>query len=132
VSVPERPGDDADADGLVVPSVPRSVSLARRFAIARCVALGRDDAVDTVALLVSEVATNAVLHAYGAALRVQVLDRGARVRVEVSDGSPVLPVQRRALAGAEDGRGLALLEALALAWGVKPRPGGKTIWFEVG
>jgi anti-sigma regulatory factor (Ser/Thr protein kinase) len=132
VSDPERPADGADADGLVVPSAPRSVGLVRRYAVTRCVALGRGDAADTVALLVSELATNAVLHAYAAQVSVRVLTWNGVLRVEVFDGSPVLPVQRHARAGAEDGRGLALVEALALRWGVDTQPGGKRIWFEVG
>jgi hypothetical protein len=55
-----------------------------------------------------------------------------RLRVVVFDGSPVLPVPRRAHAGAEDGRGLALVEVLAVSWGVDARPDGKSLWFEVG
>jgi anti-sigma regulatory factor (Ser/Thr protein kinase) len=126
----EPPGDGANSDSLVVPSAPRSVSLVRRYVVDACVRLGRSDAVDTAALLVSEVATNAVLHAYGREVRVRVLG-GARLRVEVFDGSPVLPVQRHAAPGAEGGRGMALVEALAVRWGVEARPTGKTFWFEV-
>ena len=126
----ERPGGDAEE--LVVPSTPRSVALIRRYAVQASVALGWGDAADTVALLVSEVATNAVLHAYGQDIRVRVLDRGRRLRVEVVDGSPVLPVQRSAVAGSEDGRGIALVDSLALRWGVDGQAGGKVVWFEVG
>jgi hypothetical protein len=71
-----------------------------------------------------------VLHAYGPEVRVRVLG-GPRLRVEVHDGSPVLPVQRNAAASAEGGRGIALVEALAVRWGVEARPTGKTFWFEV-
>jgi hypothetical protein len=134
VSVPERPsgGTGAGADALVVPSAPASVALVRRYAVAACVGLGRGELADTVALLVSEVATHAVLNAYGPDVRVRVLVRTPLLRVEVFDGSPVLPVQRCAAAGAERGRGLALVEALALAWGVDTQADGRTTWFEVG
>lgn len=130
----DRTGDGAaaDAGGLVVPSTPRSVALVRRYAVDACVALGWGASADTVALLVSEVATNAVLHAYGPEIRVRVVDRGERLRIEVADGSPVLPVPRRARDGAENGRGLALVEALAVRWGVEGRPDGKELWFEIG
>ena len=127
----DQPEDGADADGLAVPSAPRNIALLRRYAVTTCTRLGRSDAVDTVALLVSEVATNAVLHAYGPEVRIRVLALGRCLRVEVVDGSPVLPVQRHAAAGAEGGRGLALVEALAVRWGVDARATGKTFWFEV-
>ena len=132
MSDPERrPGDGVETDGCIVPSAPSSVRLLRRYAVRTAVELGWVDVADTVALLVSEVATNAVLHAYGPDVHVRVLDVGTRLRVEVLDGSPALPLQRRAAVGAEDGRGLALVEALALRWGVEARPGGKTVWFDV-
>jgi anti-sigma regulatory factor (Ser/Thr protein kinase) len=125
-------GAAADGAGLVVPSAPRSVALVRRYATDVCAALGWADSGDTVALLVSEVATNAVLHAYGPQICVRVLDRGLRLRVEVFDGSPALPAPRKAPAGAENGRGLALVAALAVEWGSDVSPSGKAVWFEVG
>ena len=131
----DRPGggaDEPDADGLVVPRAPRSVAVVRRYAVDACAALGWGDSTDTVALLVSEVATNAVLHARGAEIRVQVLDRGVRLRIVISDVSPVLPGPRRAKSGAEDGRGVAMVEALAVSWGVDARPDGTSFWFELG
>jgi len=134
VDDPERAGDRAAADehGLVVPSAPRSIALVRRYVVNACVALGWGESADTVALLVSEAATNAVLHAYGPEIRVRVLDHGPRLRVEVWDGSPALPVPRRAQSGAEGGRGLGLIEAQAAQWGVDARRDGKTFWFEIG
>lgn len=62
----------------------------------------------------------------------RVLDHGLRLRVEVSDGSPELPVPRGARPSDENGRGLALVEARAVAWGADARPDGKTTWFEIG
>jgi anti-sigma regulatory factor (Ser/Thr protein kinase) len=134
VNDPERAGDHvaADTDGLVVPSEPRSIAAVRRYAVDACGVLGWGASADTVALLVSEVATNAVIHAYGPEIRVRVLDLGVRLRVEVWDGSPALPVPRRAQASAEGGRGLGLVEAQADRWGVDARLDGKTFWFEVG
>jgi anti-sigma regulatory factor (Ser/Thr protein kinase) len=125
-------GDAADPAGLVVPSAPRSIRLVRRYAVDSCIALGWGDCADTVALLVSEVATNAALHAYGPQIRVRVVEHRGRLRVEVFDSSPVLPLPRRARSGAENGRGLALVEALAVRWDVDTRPDGKTFWFELG
>ncbi|HUR15306.1 MAG TPA: ATP-binding protein [Mycobacteriales bacterium] len=125
----------ADGDGaageLVVPSAPRSVAVVRRYAVDACRALGWGDSADTVALLVTEVATNAVLHAYGPDIRVRVLDRGRRLRVEVFDGSTVQPSQRRSPPGSENGRGLGILDSLAVSWGFDTVLGGKTAWFEI-
>ena len=114
---------------LVVPSVPRSVAEVRRFAVASC-ADCPEDVCDTVALLVSEVATNALVHGAGD-VEVKVVRRGDRLRVEVSDGSPQLPRPRHVGPDAEGGRGLALVDALAVAWGTEPSPTGKVVWFEV-
>lgn len=131
---PRVPDDQAliDQTGLVVPSEPRSVALVRRYAVDVCTALGWGGSADTVELLASEVATNAVLHARSAHLRVCVLDHGLRLRVEVSDDSTVFPVPRSARPDDENGRGLALVKALAVAWGADARPDGKTAWFEIG
>ena len=122
----------ADADGLVVPSAPHSIALVRRYAVDACTAFGWGDSADTVALLVTELATNAVLHAYGAQIRVRVLDHGLRLRVEVRDGSSDLPVPRGAEMDAEDGRGMSLVDALAVRQGVEVHHDGKTSWFELG
>jgi len=134
MTAPEPPGDRATAggDGLVVTSAPSSVALVRRYAVDACRSLGWAKFADTVALLVSEVATNAVVHGYGSEIRVRVLDRGLRLRVEVSDGSRDLPAPRDAPARAENGRGLTFVENLAAGWGTDTSPQGKTVWFEVG
>lgn len=122
------PGQD---DGLVVASVPWSIASVRRYAVAECATLGWDGDRDTVELLVSEVATNALVHGDGQ-VRVRVLTAGSRLRVEVSDGSSDLPVPRHAADDAEGGRGLALVAALSTDWGVELAEGGKTVWFELG
>ncbi|MFG3494258.1 ATP-binding protein [Streptomyces sp. NPDC047928] len=91
---------------------------------------------DAVLLVVGELTANAVLHGRvpgrDFALRL-VRDRGARtVRVEVSDTHPTPPVRLLAPAGAERGRGLVLVDAVASRWGVAARQGpGKTVWAEV-
>ena len=114
---------------LVVPSVPRSVAEVRRFAVASC-AGSPADVCDTVALLVSEVATNALVHGAGD-VEVKVVRQGDRLRVEVSDGSHELPRPRTVGLDAEGGRGLALVDALAADWGTAPSATGKVVWFEV-
>ena len=120
--------DPAPSVELTVPSVPRSVAEVRRFA--RDVCGTGSPVADTVELLVSEVATNALVHGAGD-VRVRVVVLPGRVRVEVDDDSPHAPAPRSAGPTAEGGRGLALVTALSAQWGVLSRPGSKTVWFEV-
>jgi len=82
-------------------------------------------------LLVSELATNAVLHARSD-FEVTVIRYHRRVRVEVFDQNTRLPSFAVAPTDAYSGRGLMLLRGLATAWGVESHSDiGKTIWFEV-
>ena len=124
----ERAGPGSHA--LTLPSVPQSVARVRRYAVDACRARGFEGDRDTLALLVSEVVTNALLHGTGE-VQVRVLGEASRLRVEVSDGSDVMPVRRDSEADAEGGRGLALVDALSARWGADPRAGGKTVWFEL-
>ncbi|MFJ9039696.1 SpoIIE family protein phosphatase [Streptomyces sp. NPDC102406] len=93
------------------------------------------DQVDSAVLLVSEMATNVLVHTDGDALLVAEVARSAegarRLRVEVSDGSDDLPHKRRPGELASSGRGLVLMELLAQRWGVDPQGEGKCIWFEL-
>jgi hypothetical protein len=53
------------------------------------------------------------------------------VRIEVHDHAEQQPAPRSLEPLDESGRGLTLIEELALAWGVEPAVVGKTVWFEV-
>jgi Histidine kinase-like ATPase domain len=110
---------------------PRSAARARQFLHRWCISHAvYADARDLVVLLGSEVVTNAVLH--GRSELVLQLDRvGSRVRVAVADENARTPHQQPQVPGALDGRGLAIVDALAAAWGVEDRPLGKAVWFEV-
>jgi anti-sigma regulatory factor (Ser/Thr protein kinase) len=80
-------------------------------------------------LLLSELVSNVVEHARTEfTVRIDVTDR---LRVEVADGSAVMPALQEAAIDAERGRGLHLLDRMAGSWGVDSGPEGKTIWFEV-
>ena len=86
---------------------------------------------DDLPLLVSELATNAVLHARSD-FEVSVIRLPQRVRVEVFDQNTRLPSFAVAPTDAHSGRGLMLVQGLAGAWGVESHSdSGKTIWFEV-
>ena len=112
---------------------PRAARNAREF-ISRV--LGEWDLIgqrEAVVLLVSEVVTNAVLHARSDVF-LTVSDEGEIARVEVRDSSPVPPRLHRFAVESATGRGLRLLDQLALRWGADQADGelGKTVWFEVG
>lgn len=113
-----------------------SVSAARRFVTDCLEQWGQEPVMWTVQLLLSELATNAVLHAGGSGFTVgvEVLPEGA-VRLTVADDSPRSPRLRDYGTGATTGRGVALVDELARGWGVEPRSaaddGGKVVWCEV-
>jgi PAS domain S-box-containing protein len=90
----------------------------------------RPDLLDSAELLVSEVVTNAIVHA-GTVIDVHFcLDDGG-LMAEVVDGSPHMPVRRHYSNLAGTGRGLGLLEKLVDRWGVRRQTGSKTVWFEL-
>jgi DNA-binding NarL/FixJ family response regulator len=109
----------------------QSPRAARRFVSQALTAVDDDDLTDTVTLLVSELVTNAVLHA-GSDVEVLVRLTATAARVEVTDASAQAVAPRDAASDEDSGRGLALVGNLARRWGVREAPGGgKTVWFEV-
>ncbi len=106
---------------------PASVGVARRFTVDTLRRWGRDDLTTTGALLVTELVTNAVLHAR-TMVQVCLERREEFVRVEVRDRSPVQPALRDHGLDATTGRGLNLVSRLAAAWGVDMDGNGKVVW----
>jgi anti-sigma regulatory factor (Ser/Thr protein kinase) len=117
-----------DTAETVFPAVPESVAAARRFTRAALVRHEVDsEVIATAALLVSELATNAIVHATSdIRLRVRV---GHDIRIEVSDVSTDVPVVTTGDLERESGRGLALVASLATTWDWAPRETGKVVWF---
>ena len=119
---------------------PQSARDARRWAAQVCLDLGRPDLVGSAELAVSELVTNALLHATPP-IRLSVHGNADHPRFEVSDGSVAPPVPRPRGA-VEDldgdlgdhlstiGRGLAIVAMSSVAWGAYIQPEGKTVWFE--
>ena len=112
------------------PAAPASVPTARRFVQATLARFGLTAAWDAAELLVSEVVTNAVLHAR-TEFTVEVQREGDLVRVSVHDQSAAIPRQRNHGTDSTTGRGMRLVATLAVAWGVERHAGGKAVWFEV-
>lgn len=111
-------------------SDPTSVGEGRRRAADTLEAWELGHLVDDLALVVSELVTNAVLHARTPCELVLSLSDGT-LRVEVADDSPAIPRRKIYGSTATTGRGLGLVEVLSRAWGVDRRNGGKVVWVEI-
>ncbi|ANS66242.1 magnesium or manganese-dependent protein phosphatase [Streptomyces lincolnensis] len=85
---------------------------------------------DLGVLAVSELVANSLQHGTPPMrLRLRRTDR--RLIVEVTDGDDHLPRRRRAEAGDESGRGIAIVATIASNWGSRRTPGGgKAVWCE--
>jgi anti-sigma regulatory factor (Ser/Thr protein kinase) len=105
---------------------------ARRFVSSVLTRRPYEDRVDLTdaRLVLSELATNAVLHA-GTPFAVSVRSTGSVVRISVRDGSLTRPVLRNGGPASLSGRGLHLVAAMAQSWGVDAGPDGKTVWAEL-
>lgn len=125
---------DIIGDRLRLPPRPDSAGRARAFVTSALTDLGHDDLVEAARMAVSEVVTNAVLHARtDIEVRISRVPTGEGtpgVRVDVWDGSPALPALRDYGGYATTGRGLGIVAALTAELGVEPhRPFGKRVWF---
>ncbi len=103
---------------------------ARRFVLDTLTDLDAAGACDDAVALVSELATNAVIHAR-TVYTVAVSRAGDTVRVGVQDRSAVIPRRRAYGLDATTGRGLRLVATLASNWGIHAESDGKTVWFEM-
>lgn len=104
---------------------------ARRFTARTLRRWKIEEAADTALLVVSELVTNALVHTQGP-VQVDLMLRGDRVRVSVSESSPRAPakpviVDRESTGG----RGLLLVEAVSEAFGTVPVAGGKQVRSEI-
>lgn len=108
---------------------PRSPGLVRAAARGCLGGEVGEDELDLVLLAISELATNAVRHARST-FEVRLGHDGACVRFEIDDDDATVPSPRRPEPTDVSGRGLLLVGTIADAWGIEPRPPGKTVWFE--
>ncbi|MFI0980354.1 ATP-binding protein [Streptomyces sp. NPDC021093] len=124
---------------VTLPSDPASVSTARRY-VAEVLAewgLSTDsEAADTIRLIVSELATNAVQHTFGQSPTFTVdvqLERDEQLRIGVTDSHPRWPQRLPAAVQQDNGRGMVIIRSLTAECGgrlsVTPTAeGGKTVW----
>lgn len=106
------------------------VVAARRFASRVVADAGHVAAVPSVALATGELAANAVAHAR-TPFDVAVFVDDRSVRIEVGDGSTVLPRRLDVEADALNGRGVMLVDLVGSRWGVEVAGGGKRVWVEI-
>ncbi|MFE9023864.1 ATP-binding protein [Streptomyces sp. NPDC007808] len=89
-------------------------------------AASEPNTVDSIVLAVSELITNAHVHAHSDAYLVLTWD-GDCLRVSVHDEDPTLPRRREPEPGAVSGRGVGIVQKLADEWGVRCQRHGKTV-----
>jgi anti-sigma regulatory factor (Ser/Thr protein kinase) len=112
---------------------PRSVRTARVWVLHELAAIGREDLHDAAELGVSELVTNAILHAEPPIV-IRVGGTPTHPRVEVHDTSPLPPTIRNM--NQEDrmlatiGRGLGIVAMYSTTWGAEISSQGKVVWFE--
>jgi anti-sigma regulatory factor (Ser/Thr protein kinase) len=127
---------------VTLPSDPASVAAARTYVVGTLTEWGLPtdaDLSDTVRLIVSELATNAVQHTLGQSPTFTVelaLDRDERLRIGVTDSHPRFPKRLPAAVQQDNGRGMVIIRWLTAEGGgrlrVRPtREGGKTVSIEL-
>ncbi|WP_371496082.1 ATP-binding protein [Kitasatospora sp. NBC_00374] len=118
----------------VVPASPSIVAPLRRRVLAALRAWGirlDEETAGDVAVVVSELVTNSVIHAGGDLVTIAVHASRDRLLIEVYDASPQVPAPGVADREDTSGRGLFLVEALARCHGSSPTPRGKKAWAEL-
>jgi anti-sigma regulatory factor (Ser/Thr protein kinase) len=90
------------------------------------------DVVADLQLVATELLTNAYLHGQPP-VRFGLCQpsAGGVLRVEVTDSGSAMPRIRHPDRTTRNGRGLLLVEACSVRWGVDTDPEGKTVWAEV-
>ena len=96
--------------------------------------MGRPELAETAELAITELVTNAVLHAKPP-MSMRVAGTFDHPRFEVADGSRVVPTVNPRMTDEDEllatfGRGLGLVAMCALSWGVDVHDDGKIVWFE--
>ncbi|EXU64066.1 MULTISPECIES: ATP-binding protein [Streptomyces] len=130
---------DHQEASVTLPSAPASVPAARAYVTDVLAEWGLGagaEAADTVRLIVSELATNAVEHTVGQSPTFTVdlrLDREQRLEIGVTDSHPKWPRWLPLATQQDSGRGMVIVRCLAAESGgevfVTPTAdGGKTVW----
>ncbi|MFE1770252.1 ATP-binding protein [Streptomyces sp. NPDC059008] len=89
-----------------------------------------DETTDAIRLIASELITNAVVHGQGT-VTIWLHYQPGRLVIEVFDGNGLAPLMGCAGSADESGRGLALVDLLAVRSGWQSVEHGKRVWAEV-
>jgi anti-sigma regulatory factor (Ser/Thr protein kinase) len=108
-----------------------NIATARQLTAEVLRAWGCDHLIPDAQLVVTELVTNAIVHADSSCqLSLQV--NGAGIRIAVTDSDRIsqpdpqpFDLQR------EGGRGLLIVSTLASSWGIEPEARGKTVWADL-
>ncbi len=116
-----------------LPCTPASVGFARRVLSEDLKSAGVfDTAVGDAILVISELVSNAILHAYplpGEQLKIAWTMGDGWLEVAVSDGgSATMPHDAHPNPGSVSGRGLAIVAHICQAWGTRAEDVGLTVW----
>lgn len=117
-------------DVLHLPAHPTSPRRARQFVDQVLHRWQRDGAIDRLALIASELVTNAVCHA-NTEITLRLSADGDLLRLEVFDGATRRPQFVDSDRNQPGGLGLPIVEALASSWGVRSDDNGKGVWAEL-
>lgn len=112
---------------------PAEVAALRRIMRLHLGMWGLQDITDEAQLCVSELVSNVITHVgHGTPATLAVSARGTHLRIEVHDpDTRALPVLRDPSTESLEGRGMALVDAVADRWGVLLRPDRKVTWCEL-
>ena len=106
-------------------------AVARHFAVGALRDWGAGGLVDDAALVVTELAANAIVHARSG-FTIVLSARGDLVQISVRDASPLPGAERGAALVPARLHGLGVVDALASSWGVESLgSAGKTVWVEL-
>jgi len=122
--------------GFELPARPESVSRARHLTRIRLTEWGLDeDTRETAILVVSELFTNAVVHAAGDHAVCEIRDERGQLRIAVEDQGYSTTVPRlHRTSQDEGGRGLLLVDAVCSCWGAHDTSEfspGRVVWAEL-
>ena len=120
------------SESLFLLARPDAVGLSRGLATAALRRWGLERLTDDAQMVVSELVSNAIKAAPGWAIKVTVSRGQECVLLEVQDRAPGRPELNDAPPGAESGRGLRIVDALAARWGCYPTRTAKIVWAQVG
>jgi anti-sigma regulatory factor (Ser/Thr protein kinase) len=127
------PDPDLPLAAFALPSISGSVPIARRRIRAALAFYRLYEYADDAAVITSELVTNAVQHVCEdgtetvrvALIYAQSLEA---VTIVVTDSSPEHPVKLEPSGSSDGGRGLVIVDELAVRWGWIPEDGGKSVY----